>query len=295
MFAPSRETILPSFNSNEEKKMKIACTGSTGRVGKFMVQHYGLTPLLFDITKPEQINAVLDREKPAVILHTAGLSNPDYCETHYEEAIQINYWGSVNLFRAASERKIITVFLSTCQIFSGKTILGLGRSYKEDDAFYMRPVNRYGLSKFAAEAAATSFGDRVKIVRTSHVFDYTRTMSRFQPGRTFSAPVFIKRNYMYLPHFGLSLASYLAMAPEMPQVLHIAGKDTVSEYDFLRMFLKIMNFKVYNVKPRVRELEGVAPRPHYAGLNIDLSKKLHLPQASFMDGLFDMNRNVVRG
>jgi hypothetical protein len=42
------------------------------------------------------------------------------------------------------------------------------------------------------------------------------------------------------------------------------------------------------IKPRVKELVGMVPRPYRAGLNVELSKKLGLLQYSYMDGFVEM-------
>lgn len=276
--------------------MKIACTGPKGRVGKFMVQHYGLTPLSSDITDDAAIAEEISTVMPDVILHCAGLSDPDFCEDpkNSDKVMMVNYWGAVNVFRAAAERKIITVYLSSSQVFSGKAFLGVNRKYKESDILKLGPVNHYGLSKLTAEAAAYSFTDRVRVVRTSHLFDYFRMMDKFHD-KTIIAPTFIKRSYMYLPHFGHSIMRYMERVVDMPPVLHIAGTDTVSEYELCRQFKKMLDFRLYQVKPRRHEVEGFAPRPHFSGLDVSLSKSLGLPQYSYIDGLQEMNRSVLRG
>lgn len=277
--------------------MKIAVTGPNGRVGKFMVEHHGLVPLFVDITDPQKLAKALDKERPDVVLHAAGYSDPDFCEDpkNREAVIKVNYWGSINVFREASERRIITVFLSTSQIFSGRSFLWFTPpKYKEEDWRGVKPVNFYAMSKLTVEAASMAYKDRVKIVRTSHLFDYPRMMDKLT-GDVTVAPTFIKRSYSYLPHFARSLKFYLWRVVEMPRIVHIAGTDTVSEYDLLRAFVKVLKFNKYKIRPRRYEMDVMAPRPHFSGLDVSLSKKLQLPQFSYMDGLKEMDRTIVRG
>lgn len=262
-----------------------------------MVEHHGLVPLFVDVNDPQQIAKALDKERPDVVLHTAGYSDPDFCEDpkNKDAVIQTNYRGSINVFHAASERKIITVLLSTSQVFSGKTFFGFAPKYREEEWRRMRPANFYGMSKLAAEVVSKMYGDRTRIVRTSHLFDYTRMMDKLT-GDVTVAPMFIKRSYIYLPHFARALKFYLWRVVEMPRIVHIAGTDTVSEYDLLRSFVKVLKFK-YKIRPRRYEIKIAdrAPRPHFSGLDVSLSKKLQLPQYSYMDGLKEMDRTIVRG
>lgn len=262
-----------------------------------MVEHHGLTPLYFNITKPDEVAAVLDEERPHVILHTAGISDPDYCEDikNVNEVVNVNYKGAVNVFSAAAERGMIVVYLSSSQVFGGNTFLGLGHKCKENDVSYMKPINVYGLSKLTAEGARHAFGDRIKVVRTSHLFSYTRIMDKLKP--ITEAPTFIKRNYIYLPHFAEALSVYLVNVMMMPDVLHIAGSDTVSEYELLSRFTKTLGFRIYKIKRRRQEVHSkyLAPRPHFSGLDVSLSRKLGIPQYSYLDGIRAMNLEYVRG
>lgn len=262
-----------------------------------MVQYHGLTPLFVDVENAELVEKAIDEAKPDVILHLAAISDPDYCERpeNMEKVIQANYWGAINVFRAATARKIITVHISTSQIFSGRTFLGFGRDYRENDPPAKKITNQYALSKLTSEAARFLYNDRVKVIRTSHVFDYPRLMSKIPPTKVVNAPSFMKRSYIYLPHFADALRVYLANVTKMPDVLNVAGYSTVSEYELMRMFLQLMPRYGVKLKKRTHEIEGMAPRPHYSGLDVSLSRRLGLPQYNYVDGLLEMSRTVVRG
>lgn len=261
-----------------------------------MVLNHGLIPLSCDIRDEDAISRSMDDVRPDVVLHLAGYSDPDYCEdpAHLDDVVAVNFVGATNVFRACANRKVICVYLSTSQIFPGNTFLGFGGTFKEGSK-PARKMNRYALSKLSAEAARLAFTDRVKIVRTSHLFDYPRLVEKFGPSKTYAAPTFIKRSYMYLPHFANSMMQYLYRVVDMPPVLHMAGTLTVSEYELLRMFLQLVHMPGYKLTKRNHEIDGLAPRPHYSGLDVGLSKKLGLPQVNYIDGLLELSHTLVRG
>lgn len=278
--------------------MKIACTGSTGRVGRLLVKDYGVVPLTADITDSDAVERELDTVKPHVVLHLAGISNVDYCEVpaHWNEVMKVNFTGSVNVFRACNDRKILTGYLSTEHVYSGKSFLWWGGGpYKEVQWPDKHVVNSYALSKLAVEGLRATF-PVVKVVRTSYLFDYVRLMEDelTTPG-VHKYPTFIHRSYMYIPHFVKQLSIYANSIAQMPSVLHLAGSKTVSQYEFMKDFVGTFGLTQYNIQPRSTEVEHAAQRPHKAGLNVRLSAALGFPQYSYLDGFTQMKADVVRG
>ena len=75
----------------------IACTGASGSVGKILVSKYGVTPLDSDILTPNQLSNEIEAIKPDVIIHLAGMSNVNECETHQKAAMMLNFNGTNNL------------------------------------------------------------------------------------------------------------------------------------------------------------------------------------------------------
>jgi dTDP-4-dehydrorhamnose reductase len=261
-----------------------------------MVEHYGLIPLYFDVRNPLQVAHDLDIIRPDVILNLAAKSDPDYCQEHYSEAIAVNFSGALNVYREAVRREIIVVQMSTAHIFTDRFMRH--KPHTEDEPIKTKKfVNNYAYTKYAAEAARLAFPKgTVKIVRTSHLFDYVQIMHRFQRSNHIDAPTFMHRSYMYLPHFAKTMNQYLNGIMLMPEVLHIAGTETVSDYDFMRTFMTIMGMtKTSTLAKRKFEDPTHAPRPHWGGLNVDLSKRLKMHQFNYIEGLVQLHKDNVRG
>jgi len=175
------------------------------------------------------------------------------------------------------------VLLSTVHVFDGHR-----GNYREKDR--PNPQNYYGFTKLAAEGFQQIF-PFMKIVRTSYLFDYNRTFKHvysIRAGNEYEYPTFIERSFMYLPHFAEAFHYYLSNYDRMPYTLHISGSDTVSWYEFVCQLSDFYGLDSSLVRPRVKELAGMVPRPYRAGLNIELSKKVGLPQYSFVDGFSEM-------
>jgi dTDP-4-dehydrorhamnose reductase len=116
-----------------------------------------------DITEKEQVFHVFDRYRPDVVIHSAALAQPDYCELNREEAVAVNVGGTENLLKAAAQTGAFFIYMSTDFVFSG----GEG-PYLESDT--PAPVNHYAMTKLMAEEKVKSYPFPWAIVRTSLVY-----------------------------------------------------------------------------------------------------------------------------
>lgn len=266
--------------------MKIAVTGrDSGRVRDELINEWGCIPLTCDITDRDAVFAVMEQVQPDVLIHAAAMTDVDACEANGERALFVNLRGTANVLDAF--RGHFFVYLSTDHVFDGKR-----GPYSE--AARPNPVNFYGLTKYAAEMLVrTAEHCTTTVVRTSKLFtvdDITNMLSVLMTtdGR-YKMPVMIKRSFMFLPHFVESLVDFISLAMSnqapVPDVLHIAGKDTVSYYRFWRDALGEMapEYKDY-ILPRKEYYTGNAPRPKRGGLRMKLSKSIGLKQYDYRDG-----------
>lgn len=270
--------------------IRVGITGANGHIGRALLKKYPETffSLVADVTRPEEVEMAIKSGKPDVIVHLASVSDVDVCEDpkNKEWVSDVNVRGSANVAEAALDNDIGFVLLSTSQVFSGKW----WASYSENDR--PNPINAYGFSKWMAETFISSaFPKEFKIVRTSYLFDYARLATHIdvlQKGNYMEYPTFIKRSFMYIPHFVESFYQYLLRFDEMPKKLHIAGTKSVSWFDFMSCIAENYSINEEQVMPRSTEIKGLAPRPYRAGLNVNLSKRLGLPQYGYVDGIKEM-------
>lgn len=271
---------------------KVAVTGYTGNIGSRMVLDYGYSPLVCDITRPNDIKDAIKITKPDVILHLAGKANVNWCEAqeNQEDTILTNYRGSQNVFEQAGRNGIPVVYVSSDHIFSGN---GLG-SYKETDfpTEHNPPKNFYGQSKLAVEGLGSIYLN-THIVRTSTLFwkesqSISGIMASIKAGVDVHLPVYMWRSFLHIDHFCEMLASYCSSAIDgNPKVLNLSGSKVVSWYTFIKDYAKAQGLDTSKIHPKFFEERnhGYAPRALRAGLNVNLSKKLGYPQYSYLDGL----------
>jgi dTDP-4-dehydrorhamnose reductase len=143
--------------------MRVAVTGATGRLGSALVTALadapftgpsgpvGWTRLDLDLEDPAAtIDAILDRERPEVVVHAAAWTDVDGCTRDPELANRRNGTATGIIATACGRRDVDLLVVSTNEVFAGDRDDGLG--YGPDDP--LAPANPYGASKALGERAA---------------------------------------------------------------------------------------------------------------------------------------------
>jgi dTDP-4-dehydrorhamnose reductase len=142
--------------------VRVAVTGAGGRLGRAVVGALEDAPFtgpfgpiawtraIWDLDAPETAAQLIQRDRPEAIVHCAAWTDVDGCAREPELATRRNGIATGVLARAAAERGIDLLVVSTNEVFDGRRADGAG--YRPDDA--TDPINPYGLSKLAGERAA---------------------------------------------------------------------------------------------------------------------------------------------
>jgi dTDP-4-dehydrorhamnose reductase len=125
----------------------------------------------------EGIDRVMAAVEPSAIVNAAAYTAVDPAEAEPQRAFGVNCDGAALLADAAARCGISFIQISTDYVFDGSK-----RSrYREDDV--PDPLNVYGSSKFASEAAVLAACPGAVVIRTSWVYspygnNFVRTMLR---------------------------------------------------------------------------------------------------------------------
>lgn len=255
--------------------MRIAVTGHDGRIGKELVKR-GYTPLECDITNFEQTLDTVSSVNPDVIIHCAAMTDVGWCEENEKEAFMVNARSTSHVLESFGGKFI---YLSTVHVFNGNKYFPYSERHEPS------PVNVYGLTKLAGEMITKLWETPYTIIRISKAFDYEwmrPTLDTLQV-TPIEFPTFIKRSFVYTPHLVEGI-SYIAENNIDVKLLHIAGTDTLSYFDFWLQASRILGLDEQRIIGRTHEIEDY-PRPFRGGLGVRRAKKLGVPLYSVVDGL----------
>jgi dTDP-4-dehydrorhamnose reductase len=150
--------------------MRVAVTGTTGRVGMALARHFAtnceVIPLprqVCDLADPQSLAAALDRVKCDIFLNPAGITSLEACEDDPALAMRVNAEAPAEIAEWAAKRDVRFFHFSTDYVFGGET------PEFRDENEEPRPLNIYGQSKLAGEAAVLAWLENC-VVRVSWVF-----------------------------------------------------------------------------------------------------------------------------
>ena len=161
--------------------IKALIIGGSGFVGSHLMRYFtasgtsstgadGLIKL--DIRDINQIRRVIGDTNPDLVINSSGLTNVDYCETHPEEAPEINGTAVGNIADCAEENGSILCHISTDYVFSGSS-----GNYREEDR--PDPVNKYGISKKIGEEMLNGRKKIILRISTPYGINYSRRKITF--------------------------------------------------------------------------------------------------------------------
>lgn len=133
---------------------------------------------LLDITSKEDIDRIIAKWSPDIIINCAAYTDVEMAETHIDDTVMTNVEAVSMLAEAAAAFGALLIHFSTDYVFNGEKKTG---AYTENDEPH--PINVYGMSKYSGELFAQKSGADVIVVRTSALFseygkNFVKTMCR---------------------------------------------------------------------------------------------------------------------
>ena len=204
-------------------KKKILVTGGDGRFANILRKKNTKLNLVFKNKKQLNIMDILSiekcfkKEKPKIVLHTAGLSRPmNIHEKNITKSIDLNIIGTANITKICKKFNIKLIYFSTGYIYDG-----VKGNFREEDP--VKPFNNYGLSKLGGEAS-------VQMYKNSLILRITMTEKPFIHKKAFSN---VKTNFM----FHEDLVEILPKIINQKGIINVGG-PTLSVYEFAKKYNK---------------------------------------------------------
>jgi dTDP-4-dehydrorhamnose reductase len=274
--------------------LKIIVTGAAGMVGRAVVAHCraqgesvaALDHQTLDIADASNLNKVLERERPDVLINCAAWTDVDGCESDAERASAVNARGPELLAIACGKVGAQLITISTDYVFDG-----------EKDGFYTQrdqpnPQSVYSTSKLEGERRAQIAWANTMVVRSGYIFGSGGTnflstlIARARRGEALKAINDSFGTPTYAPHLARQL--YQLSQIDIPGTYHIvnAGEGTSFE-GFARYALGVAGLSENCLETvSLSELKRPAPRPRNSRLRCVLSKAVGLePLPSWQEAI----------
>jgi dTDP-4-dehydrorhamnose reductase len=229
-----------------------------------------------DISQKSDVKSLVSSFQPSVLINAAGATDVDWCETHREEAWNVNVVGVENLVEASRKVNAKLIHVSTDYVFDGKN-----GPYAEDAQ--ARPISYYGKTKLAGENAVRTGGIAYAIVRTIVLYGtginvrknfVSWVIGSLRAGQRIRCV----DDQMSNPTHVSDLAQAILKIFETDRcgIYHVCGKEKVSRYEFAVRIAEVFGLDV-SLIDRIQSSQRLqpAPRPLVTGF-ITLKAELEL-------------------
>ncbi|MBI4703159.1 MAG: dTDP-4-dehydrorhamnose reductase [Deltaproteobacteria bacterium] len=226
--------------------MRIFLLGADGQLGHELTGALGCfaevvpaTELDFDMTDPQALRTAVRAAAPDAIVNAAAFTDVDGAERNPRQAMLVNAEAVATLGELARDERLALVHYSTDFVFDGHK----GAPYTEEDA--PCPLNEYGRSKLAGEAALLQQDAPAVVIRTAWLYSLRKRsfVSSIRALCRERAQVRVVADQIGSPTFCRDLAQATAMllygVRDAPHeaiaaargVYHLAGAGSCSRYE----------------------------------------------------------------
>ena len=226
-----------------------------------------------DITDTEEVNRVISRLKPDVVIHCAAWTAVDMAEDDdkVELVRNVNAHGTENIAKACRNIDAKMIYISTDYVFDGQ-----GTKPWSPDCKDYKPLNVYGQTKLEGELAVSSILDKYFIVRIAWVFglngkNFIKTM--INVGKSHDE-VRVVNDQIGTPTYTLDLSRLLVDMTETEKYgyYHVTNEGGyISWYDFTKEIYKQYGLNT-KVIPVTTEEYGLSKAKRPFNSRLDKSK-----------------------
>jgi dTDP-4-dehydrorhamnose reductase len=297
--------------------MKILVTGSNGLLGQKLTDAYKKRNDIqliatargedrypdkgnyvyesLDITNYKEVESIISKHKPDVVINTAAMTNVDACETDHSGCDALNVDAVKYLVASCNKVGAHFIHISTDFIFDG-THGPLNENEKPN------PLSYYGQSKLVGERMVMENCASWAILRTVLVYGVVSDMSRsnivlwaknsLEQGKQIN----VVDDQFRTPTLAEDLAQgcMLTADKKAKGIYNISGNDFMSVYelvkhvaDFWKLDKSLMNHA------KSEDIKQPAKRPPITGFIIDKAKnELGYKPHSFLEGLEIVNQQL---
>jgi len=220
---------------------KILVLGGSGTLGKtlkkksFFKKHFFPSSKKIDITKSENLEKFIRKNKINLIINCAAIARMKICEKYKNKSYKVNVLGVQNLKETISklkQRKIKLIQISSDAVYS--SIKG---NYSENSK--LKPYNYYGKTKFFSEKIVKKLDDFI-IIRT-RFFNKNKIKFIKVADDSFSSSIEVNKLVKYI---------IFLIKINFKGIINVGGKE-ISDFDLYKKYKKIVLCKHEDIQKRI--------------------------------------------
>lgn len=265
---------------------KVVVIGAKGQLGSDLVKvlrqkRWSVVPLVhqdIEIKRKKNVDSVLNRLKPAIVINTAAFHHLPSCEVNPQEAFEVNAIGVSHLASWCKNNNCILVHFSTDYVFGGDQ--KRQRPYRETDP--VAPQSVYAVSKVTGEMLMQTMLKQYFIVRTSGLYGMAgsavkggnfveRMIAKAKAGET----IYMVKDQVLSPTYTMNLAENIDLLIKITKygLYHMSSGGECSWYEFTKEIFRLLKMRVKVVPVKSDHKQAGAVRPAYSVLkNAELQK-----------------------
>ncbi len=266
--------------------MRILVTGSSGLIGTQLtsdllkldievysafhdnVPEYGI-PTHLELTDPEEVSHIIQEIKPDIIIHSAALTNVDFCEKNPILANLVNTKATEIITNICNQNKVSLFYISTDYVFDG-----FKGTYDENTI--PNPLCVYGQTKLKGEQYIQKHCLNYCIVRTSTPYGVHSIKESFP---MFVINKLIKHESIQVVEDQFTSPTYIPnlskiiielILKNFSGIFHVSGKSRISRYELALSLAEKLHFDKNLIKPILSsKMNWKAKRPNDSSLNVN--------------------------
>lgn len=216
-----------------------------------------------DITKFSDVEGLIGKFKPNIIINCAAYTYVDKCETEKELAWKVNVKGTKNLALSLKKYGGHLIHISSDYVFDGEK--KVPKPYVEADE--PRPVSYYGITKHESENMVRKISNRHLIIRTAWMYgaeghNFLKTMLRLA-SKDPKNEIKVVNDQFGTPTWSYSLALQIErlILANREGTYHVTAEGYCTWYELAVYFLNKMGVSHTVVPCTSEEYPTTATRP----------------------------------
>lgn len=245
-----------------------------------------------ELTSKASVMNAIEKAKPDIVIHTAAIATPDYCDKNQDEAWNVNVIGTQYILDACKKVGAKVIYITTNGVYDGKN-----SPYSESDE--PKPIDYYGKTKHEAEKLVENSGIPFIIVRLITMYGWNNPQSRENPltwqirvlGRNKTPLTMVDdmfNNFLSVEEASNVIWKLVSQFKKYAnESFNIAGKECISRYAFSVMIAQVFNLDESMITPvKLSFFKNMVPRPENTCFNTKkMETLLKIKPKSMMDGL----------